>query len=55
MSELIPRDTIKQDARAAAERGDPPTVCRYAKGTEAEYIWKDAYYVRVSQLQGVAA
>lgn len=54
MSEpIIPIEQIKAHARAAAERGEKPNVCEYLKGSSEEYDWKDAFYVRWSQLMPV--
>lgn len=51
MSEqVIPIEKIKTEAIAAAERGFGPGECRYVPGSDAERTWKDAFYVRVSQL-----
>lgn len=50
MSELIPRATIRAHAHGAADGGKGPEACPYAAGTDAEYAWKDAFYIRVAQL-----
>ena len=50
MSELIQIATIKARAREAAERGDPPSSCPDMPGYDAEYVWKDAYYLHVHRL-----
>lgn len=55
MTELISKEQIKRQAIDAANRGDEPTVCHYLPGSEMERIWKDAFYIRVSQLDGKVA
>lgn len=45
-------DEIKRKAHEAAERDEGPGACRYMPGSDAERIWKDAFYVRVYQLSG---
>jgi len=53
--QIIPIDKIKNEAIAAAERGFGPGECPYLPGTDAERTWKDAFYIRVSQLMTVGA
>jgi len=48
--QLIPIETIKRRARESAERGELPSACPYQPGTDAEFHWKDAYYLHVHRL-----
>lgn len=48
--QVILLEPIKAHAREAAERGAGPEACPYIVGSDAEYHWKDTFYIRVSQL-----
>lgn len=50
--QIISRDSIKAQARRAAESGKGPESCPYMPGSIYEEKWKDAYYIRMSQLMG---
>lgn len=45
-------EDIKRQARKAAERDEGPGACRYMPGSEAERIWKNAFYVKCYELSG---
>lgn len=52
--QIISLDTIKAQAYRAAENGKGPGACPYMPGSIYEEKWKDAFYVRVSQLDSAA-